>query len=659
MTINDYSVKITVKQPKLDVSGAVVYNPEQSATIHFGRFIKGDPGKDAPKLIRTEFDHKDADGGNVYRQTYSDGSTQLFTAPRGEIGSQGPKGEKGDTGERGQKGDTGATGPQGPKGEQGVQGPNGEKGPKGEDGTRIVATEWVGPDENGGNIYRHIFSDGSSYTFVAPRGEIGYPGPRGPEGQVGPMGPQGPKGETGNVGPRGPQGETGATGPQGPIGNTGPQGPTGPMGPIGPQGPQGACNFFVIRESDCTIEQENTAGTAPYSTSSKYTNVIVNEDAGCEWIEGAFYTFIVDTSLVVASTYRNVRIKIGEDDTWHPVMGYSTSILAGSTYFVKNMVCVFQYKSTIRPEGALHLNYNPSYAYLVNTIPAGSIVVDENGYGARYSLMFPTTKMGTQEKWSSLVKSSSTVTTKVAATCTFYADRHCQYVASDSIAAGAASANVTFQNYAAHDVRYTANTSSSWVSVNKRVFLWLKDFNPEDMSFKADNTIGNILSIDKLSTKFPNTTQGDVYLYLLGWNSSTWYTIWPMFEDCNLIWKYNPSSGALTPFVMNAGDNPMPFVRTTGTSGTISLGTTSQRGYHELTVSGDIALSLTINNNLENYILVHNSGSAEATVIINSVNSVSTVLTPDEISVEAGKYVEISVLQDGTKAVVTCSGQLS
>ena len=236
MTINDYSVKITVKQPKLDVSGAVVYTPEQSATIHFGRFIKGDPGKDAPKLERTEFDHKDADGGNVYRQTYSDGSTQLFTAPRGEIGPQGPKGEKGNTGERGQKGDTGATGPQGPKGEQGVQGPNGEKGPKGEDGTRIVATEWVGTDENGGNIYRHIFSDGSSYTFVAPRGEIGNPGPRGPEGQVGPMGPQGPQGETGNVGPRGPQGETGETGPQGPQG---PQGPTGPMGPIGPQGPQG------------------------------------------------------------------------------------------------------------------------------------------------------------------------------------------------------------------------------------------------------------------------------------------------------------------------------------------------------------------------------------------------------------------------------------
>lgn len=573
----------------------------------------------------------------------------------------------------------------GPKGEIGPQ------GPKGEDGTRIVATEWVGPDENGGNIYRHIFSDGSSYTFVAPRGEIGPQGPRGPEGQVGPMGPQGPKGETGNVGPRGPQDETGATGPQGPIGNTGSQGPTGPMGPIGPQGPQGeqgtkgetgpvgpkgeqgergpvgpqgpqgACNFFVIRESDCTIEQENTAGTDPYSTSYKYTNVIVNEDAGCEWIEGAFYTFIIDTSLVVASTYRNVRIKIGEDDTWHPVMGYSTSILAGSSYFVKNMVCVFQYKSTIRPEGALHLNYdaNTTYAYLVNTIPLGSIVVDENGYGARYSLMFPTTKMGTQEKWSSLVKSSSTATTKVAATCTFYADRHCQYVSSANIAAGAASANVTYQNYAAYDVRYTANTSSSWVSVNKRVFLWLKDFNPEDMSFKADNTIGNILSIDKLSTKFPNTTQGDVYLYLLGWNSSTWYTISPMFEDCNLIWKYNPSSGALTPFVMNAGDNPMPFVRTTGTSGTISLGTTSQRGYHELTVSGDIALSLTINNNLENYILVHNSGSSEASVVINSVNSVSTVLTPDEISVEAGKYVEISVLQDGTKAIVTCSGQLS
>lgn len=127
-------------------------------TLEFANFIKGDTGA---KVVRIDLIGQDEHGGNIYRQTFDDGNTATFTAPRGEIGPQGPKGEKGNTGERGQKGDTGATGPQGPK------------------------------------------------------------GPAGQDGAQGPVGPQGPKGETGNVGPRGPQGETGETGPQGPQGPQG------------------------------------------------------------------------------------------------------------------------------------------------------------------------------------------------------------------------------------------------------------------------------------------------------------------------------------------------------------------------------------------------------------------------------------------------------
>lgn len=41
---------------------------------------------------------------------------------------------------------------------------------KGKTGAKIVSTELVGQDENGGNIYKQTFDNGSTATFVAPRG---------------------------------------------------------------------------------------------------------------------------------------------------------------------------------------------------------------------------------------------------------------------------------------------------------------------------------------------------------------------------------------------------------------------------------------------------------------------------------------------------------
>ena len=62
---------------------------------------------------------------------------------------------KGDTGAKGEKGDTGATGATGAK---------------------IIKTELIGQDGNGGNIYKQTFDDGETATFTAPKGAKGDKG---------------------------------------------------------------------------------------------------------------------------------------------------------------------------------------------------------------------------------------------------------------------------------------------------------------------------------------------------------------------------------------------------------------------------------------------------------------------------------------------------
>lgn len=509
--------------------------------------------------------------------------------PRGYDGEPGPTGPKGDTGPQGAqgpqgpKGDTGDAGPTGPKGEQGIQGIQGPQGPKGEQGWSVVTSvdrdgrfseaNWstygtVGHAENwsASSSVRNGCRNGDIFMVMGTATDtknmhvlwyrcdnasgdlhgvcIGHS-----IAQRGAQGPQGPAGGKGDTGAAGPQGEQG------------PEGPTGPTGPQGPQGPAGESAFFVIHEDDCTITTDATKGVAPYSTSYGYTNVIVKASAGVEWVEGAWYTFIINTKLVVSGTYRNVRISLeGEKDAngnqiWHPLMGYTTSIIAGSTYFVKNMTTMFQYKSTIRTEGALHLYYdsNTTYAYLVNTVigdaTSSPITIDSTGYGARYSLIFPTTVDRT--KWSSLVKSSATGTTKVAPTCTFYAQDP-MYIYSANIAAGAKPINSVYQYYQACDLRYTANTSSTYLPAYDRAFLWLKGFNPADKTFKADATVGNIMGGTKLGTRFiSDLVEGDVYLYWLGYTTATWYQLNPLQVDAPRIWKYTPSTGVLVPWVQS------------------------------------------------------------------------------------------------------------
>lgn len=407
----------------------------------------------------------------------------------------------------------------------------------------------------------------------------GDTGPAGPKGDTGERGPAGSKGDTGAQGAQGAQGEKGDTGAQGDKGDKGDKGDTytiteADYEAIAQKVPAGVHDvkingesivennavdihgaYFAITEDIVTVTTDDTKGVAPYSTSYGYTNIEVNKDAGVRWVEGGLYAFIVDTKMVVSSTYRNVRVRIGgedDGDSWHPL--FTTSgIASGSSFLIKAINTIFQYKSVYFADGALHVqtDNNTSYAYLVNSVAAGGIVIDNNGYGARYSLIFPTTPLSdasgivADERWSSLVASSSTGTTKKLNTgiTKFYIDRHPQYVYSTNIAKGAASANATYQDYTGFDVRYSVNTSTTYISPLKKVFLWLKNFNESDLSFEADATVGNIMSLDKIATRFPNTVSGDVYLYFLGWCSSTWYTITPAFTQANRLFKYTPSTG--------------------------------------------------------------------------------------------------------------------
>jgi len=415
---------------------------------------------------------------------------------KGDTGERGEKGEKGDTGERGEQGERGLQGLQGIQGIQGIQGVQGEQGAKGDKG------------------------DPFTYADFTPAQLLALKGAKGDKGD---------KGDTG---------ETGAAG-------TTDYNELMNKPAIPPQ------QFFVINEDDCTIATDATKGVAPYSTSYGYTNVTISPDAGVEWVEGAWYSFIINTKLIVASANRNVRVRIGEDDVWHPVCSYGSSILAGSTYLVKSMTAQFQYKSVAYKDGALHLMYdaNTTYAYLVNTVigdaTSSPITIDGTGYGARYSLIFPTTVDRT--KWSSLVKSSATGTTKVATPCTFYAQDP-MYIYSANVAAGAKPINSLYQYYQAADLRYTANTSSTYLPAYDRAFLWLKDFNPDNKTFKADATVGNVVGGTKLGTRWATSVTGDVYLYWLGYTTATWYQLNPLQVDCPRIWKYTPSTGILVPW---------------------------------------------------------------------------------------------------------------
>ena len=74
-------------------------NPRYLITVDYPSYVKlglqGPKGDYGARIKSTTYLNTDAAGGNVYRQTYVDGSVFDFTAPRGPQGIQGEQGPKG------------------------------------------------------------------------------------------------------------------------------------------------------------------------------------------------------------------------------------------------------------------------------------------------------------------------------------------------------------------------------------------------------------------------------------------------------------------------------------------------------------------------------------------------------------------------------------
>lgn len=119
---------------------------------------------------------------------------------------------------------------------------------------------------------------------------------------------------------------------------------------------------YVIDESMVTVSTTKTYWVAPYNTSYYYTNIVVNENAWIQWEEWAIYVFLIDTEMVVASSYRNIRIKIWSNRTYIPLMSAWNAILAGSSYFTKSRMDLYVYKTIHQSWWALHLNNDTSYS---------------------------------------------------------------------------------------------------------------------------------------------------------------------------------------------------------------------------------------------------------------------------------------------------------
>lgn len=162
----------------------------------------------------------------------------------------------------------------------------------GKDGTGIESITYKGEDEDGGNMYTVLLTDGTSYDITAPKGAKGDKGDAGGKGDTGAPGKAatiqvgevttgvaGTPASVSNVGtdeaaifdftiPRGDKGADGADGITPHIGDngnwylgttdtgkpsrgeTGLQGSVGPVGPQGPQGEKGADGKTPVKGTD-------------------------------------------------------------------------------------------------------------------------------------------------------------------------------------------------------------------------------------------------------------------------------------------------------------------------------------------------------------------------------------------------------------------------
>jgi len=118
---------------------------------------------------------------------------------------------------------------------------------------------------------------------------------------------------------------------------------------------------FIITEDLVSVTQDATKWVSPYSASYWYTNIDINANAWIKWVEWAIYSFVVKTEMVVASAYRNVRVRIW-NWAYIPMKNRANSILAWSSYMTKGRTQFFVYKTVYETWWALHLNTDTSYS---------------------------------------------------------------------------------------------------------------------------------------------------------------------------------------------------------------------------------------------------------------------------------------------------------
>lgn len=124
------------------------------------------------------------------------------------------------------------------------------------------------------------------------------------------------------------------------------------------------------------------------------------------------------------------------------------------------------------------------------------------------------------------------------------------YNGSATYTAGTAiGSNVMYQKYTTMDLRYSSRTDETYLTLGKKVYMYLHNFNPDDMSFEPDATVGNIFTINNIEKRFPKTEEGEVYLWFLGWSggngSTNWYSLAANSSQLHTIYIYKPSTGEL------------------------------------------------------------------------------------------------------------------
>lgn len=129
-------------------------------------------------------------------------------------------------------------------------------------------------------------------------------------------------------------------------------------------------DFLVITEDMVTVTKDDTKGVAPYNTSYGYTTITINAYDESILNEGMIIFPIVNSSMVVASANRNVRIQFGAEGSLLPVLS-TTSAISGYTYFAKAQHRLFYYSTKYVSTGAFHMLTDSNSTYTPQSLGSG------------------------------------------------------------------------------------------------------------------------------------------------------------------------------------------------------------------------------------------------------------------------------------------------